>query len=155
MSAISRVFGLQLWNLAVLLILTRSFSWWGSFLWFMKFMLISSRHICIRSTVGRPSVQMRQNMAVRKTILGIDWSLKKRPSPSPTSRSTQQFGLDNWTSDGVATNCITIVEQFVNSGCHIGCSSNLRSHTNSTAGSLICSMAFRSLQLQIRPTMNN
>ena len=37
--AIPRVFGLQLWNLAVLLILTCSFSWWGSFLWFMKFNL--------------------------------------------------------------------------------------------------------------------
>ena len=40
------VFDLQLWNLAVLLILTCFFSWWGSFLWFM---LISSRHIWIMS----------------------------------------------------------------------------------------------------------
>ena len=51
MSAISRVFGLQLWNLAALLILTCSLSWWGLFLWFMKFnlCLISSHHTCIRS----------------------------------------------------------------------------------------------------------
>ena len=39
MSTISRVSALQLWNLAVFLILTRSFSWWGSFLWLMKFNL--------------------------------------------------------------------------------------------------------------------
>ena len=39
MSSIPDVFGLQLWNLAVLLILTCSFSWWGSFLWLMKFNL--------------------------------------------------------------------------------------------------------------------
>ena len=39
MSTISRVFGLQLWNLAALLILTCSFSWWGSLLWSMKFNL--------------------------------------------------------------------------------------------------------------------
>ena len=50
MSTISNVFGLQLWNLAVLLILTCYFSWWGSFLWIeIQFMLISSRHIYIRS----------------------------------------------------------------------------------------------------------
>ena len=50
MSSISRVFGLQLWNLAASLIFTCSFSWWGSFLWLMieiHFMLISSHHICI------------------------------------------------------------------------------------------------------------
>ena len=35
MSAILRVFGQQLWNLAVLLIWTRFFSRWGSFLWLM------------------------------------------------------------------------------------------------------------------------
>ena len=34
-----RVFGLQLWNLALLLSLTCSFSWWGSFLCLMKFNL--------------------------------------------------------------------------------------------------------------------
>ena len=39
MSAILPVFGQQLWNMAVLLILTYSFSWWGSFLWLMKFNL--------------------------------------------------------------------------------------------------------------------
>ena len=33
------VFGLQLWNLALLLSLTCSFSWWGSFLCLMKFNL--------------------------------------------------------------------------------------------------------------------
>ena len=46
MSAIPRMFGLQLWNLAVLLILTRSFSWWGSFLSLfdeIQFMLITSQ----------------------------------------------------------------------------------------------------------------
>ena len=35
MSAILRVFGQQLWNLVVLLIWTRFFSRWGSFLWLM------------------------------------------------------------------------------------------------------------------------
>ena len=39
MSVILQLFGQQLWNLAVLLILTRSLSWWGSFLWLMKFNL--------------------------------------------------------------------------------------------------------------------
>ena len=37
MSTIPRVFGQQLWNLAASLILTCSFSWWGSFLWLMTF----------------------------------------------------------------------------------------------------------------------
>ena len=39
MSVILRHFGQQLWNLAALLILTCSLSWWGSFLWLMKFNL--------------------------------------------------------------------------------------------------------------------
>ena len=41
----------NIWNLAVLLILTRSFSWWdsSSLVDEVQCMLISSRHICIRS----------------------------------------------------------------------------------------------------------
>ena len=45
--AISCWFGLQPWNLAALLILTCSFSWW--LVDEIQFMLISIRHICIRS----------------------------------------------------------------------------------------------------------
>ena len=39
MSTIPRVFGQQLWKLAVSLILTCSFSWWGSFGWWNNYKL--------------------------------------------------------------------------------------------------------------------
>ena len=46
MSAISRSFGLQLWNVAVIQMLTCSFSWWASFVWLI---LLTSWHFQIIS----------------------------------------------------------------------------------------------------------
>ena len=68
MPTISRVFGHQLWNLAALLILTCSFSWWGSFLWLMKFNLCLQRilyHICFN-----PQVYQEHSSCQTETLPG-------------------------------------------------------------------------------------
>ena len=72
MSTILSVFGLQLWNLAVFLILTCSFSWW-SFGWSNQFMLISSRHICIRY----PIQNRRKHVAKERNTFGL-WHIVER-----------------------------------------------------------------------------
>ena len=89
---ISCVFGLQLWNLAVFLILTCSFSWWGSFLGSCVLKVVSAKYQPIvsvdmstdtrptrRPILDRYSVDTRSIHRPRIGRVSVDGSVDTRP----------------------------------------------------------------------------